>query len=332
MIPGDYHLLWHHALVKTHDKNLGQKKAKRRRNERLRGYSFLATLGIVVIVIVASYISSLPQVEHIPDKFEFNSQAWMKYVPNPVETAFYLDYDSASALSGNPEYFGSDALLHLYQLNFSIFPQDVSYEVDIELPPPLFNGTVTVMALHNQQFGALQGAVERETKAPSFPYQGHSVRELLMRRSGDQKLLQGFLSTVDEYVIFSYDQVAGRRNVQKILDQFAFDAPSLFDNVTVRAGVYAAGVADQRYIGLQIGMFQTQLNQSQMIVKATVQDGTGILVTRSILFPSSDIALSQYGEAHRIYRDAASYKILDSWLVVAYRYPVDRLKIELSGI
>jgi hypothetical protein len=289
-------------------------------------------LGIIAIVISASYISSLPQVEHIPDKFEFNRQAWMRYVPKPVESVFYTDFDGASALVGSSNIFGSDALVHFYQLGFSIFSQDLSHELDMELPPPQFNGTVTVMKLHDKQFGALQSAVENETRAPSYSYQGYTVRELLIQRAGEKQLLQSFLSLADRYVVFSYDQAAGRRNVERILDQFAFNAPSLFDDITVRTGVFAAGVTNQQYVGLQVGMFQTQLNQSRMIVKAIVQDGTGILVSRSILLPSSDVALNQFGEAHRVYRDATSYKILDSWLVVVYRYPVSRLKNEISGI
>jgi hypothetical protein len=326
------HLLGHRTLVKNRDRSPRQKSAKRRGNERLRAYSFFATLGIIAIVIVGSYISSQPQIGHIPETFEFNRQAWMKYVPSQVISAFYVDYDGAYVLYGSSQYFGSDALLYLYQSNFSIFPQDVSYEVDMELPPPQFNGTVTVMKLHDQQFGALQSAIEKVTKAPSSTYQGYVVRELLIRRPGEQNPLQCVLSVADGYAVFSYDPTKARQGVQRILDQFTFDAPSLFDNITVRTGVYATGVTNQLYIGLGIGMFQTVLNQSRMIVKSTIQDGTGILVTRSILFPSGDIALSQFGEAHRDYRDAANYKILDSWLVVSYNYPASRLKIELSGL
>lgn len=288
-------------------------------------------MAIIAIVIVASYASSLPQVGHIPDKFEFNPQAWMTCVPDQVESAIYVDYDGAYSLSGTTQFFGSSALLYLPQLNFTIFPLGVSGELDMELPSADYNGTVTVMKPHDQQLKALQSATATSTGVSRFAYQGYDVLELLIGKASDQRL-QGYLSIVDGYVIFSYDRLAGKKNVERILDQFAFEAPTLFDNAAVRAGVYAAGGTDQHYIGLQVGMFQTQLNQSRMIVKAIVQDGTGILVTRSILFPSSDIAVSQYGEAHRVYRDATSYKILDSWLVVAYKYPVDRLGIEVSGI
>lgn len=322
----------HRDSLRTPDRNSKQKSKKGSRNQKLRVFSFLATLGIIVIVIGASYISSLPQVEHVPDQFEFNRQAWMRYVPKEILSVFYVDYDGAYALSGTGQYLGSGPVLYFYRLNFTIFQQDVSYEVDMELPPPQFNGTVTVMRLHDQQFTALQSAIEGENRAPSWSYQGFSVRELFVRRPGDQKLVQCFLSVADGYVILSYDPMTGRRGVQRTLDQFASDAPNLFDNATVRTGVYAVGAATQPCIGLQVGMFQTPLNQSRMIVKSTIQDGTQLLVTRSILFASNDIALGQFGQAHQVYRSAASYKILDSWLVVSYEYPVSRLKVELSGI
>jgi hypothetical protein len=296
----------------------------------LRTYSFLATLVIIGVVIGASYIASLPQVEHIPDNFVFDRQAWMKYVPNSAEYALYVDFASAYSLSGGPQVFGTQPLLQLYQLNVSIFPQDAYFEVDMQLSTTEFTGTVTMTKLQN--LAVLQAALESYTTAPSSAYQRFTLHTLLMRKAGDQKLQQGFLSLADGYLIVSDDQAAGRQSVERILDQVAFNAPSLFDDPSVRRGVYAAGITDQQYIGLYVGMFQTQLNDSRMIVKSVVKDQNGILVTRSILFPSSDTALNRFGEAHRIYRDALSYRILDSWLVVSYRYPVDRLRGELTGI
>jgi hypothetical protein len=302
----------------------------RDKHASLRTYSFLATLVIIGVVIGASYIASLPQVEHIPDNFVFDRQAWMEYVPNSAEYALYVDFASAYSLSGAAQVFGTQPLLQLYQLNVSIFPQDAYFEVDMQLSTSQFNGTVTMTKLQN--LAVLQAALESYTEAPSSAYQGFTLHTLLMRKAGDQKLQQGFLSLADGFLIVSDDQAAGRQSVERILDQFAFNAPSLFDDPSVRRGVYAAGITDQQYIGLYVGMFQTQLNDSRMIVKSVVKDQNGILVTRSILFLSSDTALSRFGEAHRIYRDASSYRILDSWLVVSYRYPVDRLRGELTGI
>jgi len=315
--------------VGSHQRSI-KGRPRRGKHESLRIYSFLATLMIIGVVIGASYIASLPQVEHIPDNFAFDRQAWMNYVPNSAEYALYVDFASAFSLSGSAETFGAQPLLQLYQLNFSIFPQDAVFEVDMQLSTSQFNGTVTMTKLRNLE--PFQSALENYTKTPTFAYQGFTLHTLLMRKAGDQKLQQGFLSLANGYIIASDDQSAGKQFVQKILDQFAFSASSLFDDISVRRGVYAAGITDQQYIGLHVGMFKTQLNDSRMIVKSVVKDQNGIIVTRSILFPSSETALSRFGEAHRVYRDASSYRILDSWLVVSYRYPVDKLRGELTGI
>lgn len=320
------------SRIKQRDKHRKQKDEKQKQSETFRTYSFLATLIIIALVIGASYISSLPQVEHIPDTFDFTAQAWMKYVPNPVEYVLYVNFDGAYALAGSSQLFGSEPLLQLYQLNYSIYPRDVVFEVDVQLPSPDYGGTVSVLKLHDQPMSTLQTELEKVTRAPHWPYQGFTVHGLLMKKATDQKLLQGFISLVSGYAVLSNDQAKGREEVQRVLDQFAFTAPSFFDDVTVRRGVYAVGVGDQPYVGLYVGMFQTQLNYSKMLVKSVTQDASGILVTRSILFPNNDVALNQFGEAHRIYRDAANYRILDSWLVVTYRYPVERLRGELSGI
>jgi hypothetical protein len=312
----------HHRIVKD----------RRRRDKQgsLRAYSFLATLIIIGVLIGASYIASLPQVEHIPDNFVFDRQAWMQYVPKSAEYALYVDFANADSISGSTEIFGTQPLLELYQLNVSIFPQDAAFEVDMQLSTSQFNATATLIKLLSLK--DIQTALESYTKAPSSSYQGYTLHTLLMRKAGDQKLQQGFLSLAEGYLIASDDQAAGRQSVERILDQFAFNAPSLFDDPSVRRGVYAAGITDQQYIGLAVGTFQTQLNDSRMTVKSVLKDQNGILVTRSILFPSSDTALSRFGEAHRVYRDASSYRILDSWLVVSYTYPIDKLRGELTGI
>jgi hypothetical protein len=307
-------------------------KGRRRRDHygSLRIYSFLATLIVIGVLIGASYIVSLPQVEHIPDNFVFDRETWMQYVPTSAEYALYVDFTSAYSISGNAQVFGTQPLLELYQLNVSISPQDAVIEVDMQLSTPQFNATVTLIKLLSMK--VIQTAIDGYTKAPSYSYQGYTLHTLLMSKAGDQKLQQGFLSLADSYLIVSDDQAAGKQSVERILDQFAFKAPSLFDEPSVRRGVYASGITDQQYIGLAVGAFRTQLNDSQMIVKSVVNDQNGILVTRSILFPSSDTALSRFGEAHRVYRDASSYRILDSWLVVSYDYPVDKLRGELTGI
>jgi hypothetical protein len=289
----------------------------------------LVTLAFIAIVIGALYVSSLPHVEDIPETFPFNRQAWMKYVPNGAEYVLYVNYDGARA-SGSSSVFGMEPLLHLHPYDFDIFPQDVTFEVDVQFQQ---GGTVTITRLHQDSRNALQVAFQKTVNASKSSYQGYDIFGLLMRKGGDQKLQQGFLSLADDYVIVSDDQTAGRQAVQRTLDQLVSSEPSLFDDANVRRGIYAAGISNEEYLGLYIGLFETQLNFSRMIVKSVVRDGAGILVTRSILFPSVDIALTQFGEAHRIYRDASSYRILDSWLVVAYRYQdASRLKIELTGI
>jgi hypothetical protein len=69
-----------------------------------------------------------------------------------------------------------------------------------------------------------------------------------------------------------------------------------------------------------------------MIVKSVIQSSNGISVTRSVLFTSSDLAMSEIDHAHNVYRNADSYRILDDWLVVSYSYSIDKLRGELTGI
>jgi hypothetical protein len=137
---------------------------------------------------------------------------------------------------------------------------------------------------------------------------------------------------VNQHIILSNDKTSALRNVEAVLDQVTSDSPSLFADATVKRGIYATGVTDQSCIALFVGRFPTQLNDTEMATKSVIGIGGSIQVSRAFLFPSSDIALQRWGEAHTVYRDADTYSILDSWLVVTYNYPLSRLPVEITGI
>jgi len=310
-------------------------KARKKNPSQLRTYSFVIT-GLVILVLVAgSWYQSLPSVGHIPDGFEFKPQDWMAYVPSDAQYVAYVNYDQAYSITHNSSLYGTQYLFELPQLGFQVLPTDIAYEVEIELPQSQYSGSATVLKFTTQEHAKLVNDLE-SVKPASIPqpanYNGYKVYELLMRKFGDQIANQGFLSVVNEQVIFSNDKSSARQNVQAILDEVSSNATTLFDEVTVKQAVYATRVTDQDYVGLYVAKFATQLNDTKMIVKSVIGDGTSISVSRALLFPTSDIALKRLDQAHKVYRNAASYRILDSWLVVTYNYPLYRLQSELTGV
>ena len=258
----------------------------------------------------------------------------MPYVPRETEYVSYVNYEQAIALTHNSSLFGVNDLFELPPLGFRIFPMDIMYEVVIQLPEPQFSGSTTLLRLTNikadELVNDLGSANTTKARAP-FSYDGYMVYELLMRKFGDQESSFGFMAIVNQNIIFSNDKTTGLQNVKTILDQIGSNATSLFDETNVRTAVYATGVTDQNYAALFVAMFTTQLNDT-MAVKSIVGNGGAIVVSRALLFPSSDIALEHFSQAHQIYRDATSYRILDSWLVVQYDYPLSRMQSELIGI
>lgn len=290
---------------------------------------------IIIIIVVGSYLQSLPQVGHIPATFEFKTQEWMPFVPNRAEYVAYVNYQQAFALTHNSSLFGTSNLLEFPQLGLKILPTDITYEIAVQLPEPQFNGSITLLRLTNNKETELISDLESVNSTmvrPPFAYDGYMVHELLMREIGDQESSLGFVAIVNQHVVLSNDKTKALQNVEATLDQISSAATSLFDNTTVRKAVYATGVTDQNYAALFVGMFSTQLNNSTMAVKSIVGNGDGIVVSRALLFPTSDIAQERVSQAHQIYRDAASYRILDSWLVVEYDYPLSRMQSELIGI
>jgi len=165
-------------------------------------------------------------------------------------------------------------------------------------------------------------------------YDGYPMYSLLLvdTTSSQPKLITAYTAIIRDGLVISIDQNYGKYGVETILDQYTSGAPTLFDNSDVRRGIYTSGATAGPYIGLFVGTFSSQFNNTRMIVKSVIPNGNGISVTRSVLFPSSDVAMSEFGHAHNVYRNADSYRVLDQWLVISYNYPIDELRGEITGI
>ena len=235
----------------------------------------------------------------------------MSYVPHQVEYVSFVNYEESLAITHNSTLFGSSVLLELPQVNFAVFPSDIVYEVVIQPPEPQFSGSTTILQLTQERTSALVNdmALVNLTKARApFVYNGYMVQELLMRKFGEQEFNFGYLSVVNQHVILSNDKNTGLQDVEFVLDQVRTNATNLFDDITVRRAVYATGVTDQSFAGLFVGMFSTQLNDTKMAVKSVVGNGNSILVSRALLFPTSDVALERLDQAHQVYRGSASFQ------------------------
>ena len=312
-----------------------RKKRAIAHGSKVRTYSFLATLALITIIVGASYYSSSPRVGHIPDSFHFQSRKWMSFVPQTAQYVAFIDYGSAYAVSENALLFGARAFLRFYQFQLDIMPQSILCTLDIQLPPSSFNlmpVTSSVIKLHNDTMSALLDGLAR-TKISKTLYDGYPVYTLLMvDPSPQQKLISAYVAIVDDSLVIATDASYGKYSVETILDQYTSNARNLFDRLDVRRGVYASGVADKPCLGLFVGNFATQFNNTHMIVKSVSPNARSIHVTRSILFSNSDFAVKEFGRAHRVYDNANSYDILDQWLIITYDYGLDRLRGELSGI
>lgn len=301
-----------------------------------RTYSFLVTFLLLVIIVAWSFYSSLPKVEHIPDDFQFTTADWMKFVPQNAQYVSFVNYQAALTISGNFLLFGSQAIFRFYQLNVNVPPQSITFDLDVQVPQAASNSaavTVSVIGLLNGTLSILTSAIARANTTGS-QYDGYPTYNLLVVSgvAAQQKLITAYVAIVPGDLVLSIDPNSAKYGVETILDKYISSTPSLFDNSDVRRGVYASGAGGTPYIALFVGTFSSQFNNTRMIVKSVIQSASGISVTRSVLFPSSDFAMSEMGHAHNVYRSADSYRILDDWLVVSYDYSVDKLRGELTGI
>jgi hypothetical protein len=319
-----------HSDKTKHKRDVQQRKP----SHSLRIFSFITTIALIFVIVGASYYSALPKVEHIPDSVQFQTKPWMAFVPRTAVYASYVDYSSVLTAVGDPLFFGNEPILEFYQLHLNVDPVNVFFEVGIQLPASANNVqpvTISVLKLRADAFNAFVNAVA-QVNLPKPEHDGYTLLGLVINNAAQHKLTIAHVAIVADYLVVSTNEQAGRYGVEAILDQYSSKGPSLFSDISVQRGVYAAGAADQPYVALFVGSFQTQFNNTRMTVKSILQDGGGVRVTRSILFPSSDEALSQIGKAHNVYQNANSYRILDEWLVISYNYPLEKLRGELTGL
>jgi hypothetical protein len=311
-------------------------RARHKPSRSLRTYSFLVTLALLALIVGGSYYSTLPTVEHIPVNFQFQSSGWMAFVPQTSQYVSFIDYHEAYMVSGNPLLFGAHAILQFYQISLDIPVQSVLFDLDIQLPPSSFNSAAvsgSVIKIRNDTMRILLDTMVKMNLTKTT-YDGYPLyRLLLINPTSDPKLINAYTAIVDYSVlVVSTDQTFGRYAVETILDQYSSRTQNLFDKQEVRCGIYASGASDRPFIGLFVGTFSSQFNNTRMIVKSIVSDVTGIRVTRSVLFANSDLAIDAIGQAHRVYRDANRYSVLDQWLVITYNYALEKLRGELTGI
>jgi len=309
------------------------KSKDRRKSSRMRSYSFIVTIMIIALFSLAFYASSQQTTNHIPTTLEFNPQPWMTFVPNQVQYVGYVNYHQAYAISGNLSLFGSKGMLQVPQLNLTIFPSDVMYELDIELVPPRFNGTVSILSLSQERLDAISNTlqyVNTTTIRTPISYDGDSIYTLLIRKFGESKIALAYLAVVDDKVILSYDQATGLQNVETILDQVSSNESNLFDNATIRDAIFVTD-SSLNCIAFFVGMFPTQFAASNLIAKSVTYGVSSLIVTRAFLFPNPDLATNNLSEAEQIY-SGASCTTADSWLTITQTYSIARLPTELSGI
>src|SRR5208337_1128674 len=300
---------------------------------RIRSYSFIITIMIVAMLSLAFYVSSQPTVSHVPTTFEFNPQPWMAFVPNQVQYVGYVNYHQAYVISGNPSLFGSRVMLLVPQLKLTIFPSDVMYELDIQLIPPQFNGTVSILSLTQERLDTISNALQNlntTTIRSPISYDGDSIYTLLIQKFGESKMTLAYLAMVQGKVILSYDQATGLQNVETILDQVSSNVSNLFDNATLRDAIFVTAPL-LNCIAFFVGMFPTQFAASNLIAKSVTYGVSSLIVTRAFLFPNPDLATNNLSEAEQIY-SGASCTTADSWLTITQTYSIARLPTELSGI
>jgi hypothetical protein len=288
---------------------------------------------IIALISLAFYVSSQQTTNHFPTTFEFNLQPWMTFVPNQVQYVGYVNYHQAYVMSGNLSLFGSKVVLQVPQLNLTVFPSDVIYELDIELIPPQFNGTVSILSLTQERLDDISKALQNlntTTIRSPISYDDDSIYTLLIRKFGVSKITLAYLTVVDGKVILSYDQATGLQNVETILDQVSSNVSNLFDNATLRDAIFVTS-SSLNCIAFFVGMFPTQFAASNLIAKSVTYGDSSLIVTRAFLFPNSDLATNNLAEAEQIF-GGASCTTTDSWLTITQTYSIDRLPTELSGI
>jgi hypothetical protein len=144
----------------------------------------LATIGLLLVILIGSYIALQPRVADLPATVPFQHEDWMTFVPSSAQFVGYVNYRACMEATGNYSLFGTDPLLEIYSPPYALYAASIEYEVSVNLPSQgskETSPTVSIVKINSQELKDLENALQPSTYVRKIPHGDTTLFDLLIR-------------------------------------------------------------------------------------------------------------------------------------------------------
>ncbi len=317
--------------VKLHS---GRKETPRRRN-KVRLYSMLATIGLLLVILIGSYVALQPRVEDLPATVPFRHEDWMMFVPSSAQFVAYVNYRACMESTGNYSLFGDDPLLEIYSPSYALYATSIEYEVSVNLPTQgskETSPTAGIVKIDSQELKDLEKALQSSTILHKTHHGDTTIFDLLVRhKERNPQLVSASLAIAFEHIIFA--EGTGSANIiGLILDTTSSESHQLFSLESSRTAVYASGGSSGDYLALFMATFPTQIEGANIMMKTVKSASTSVTTQIALSFDNQGKAEGQYGAVRNLYSGGSAYWVLGPFVVAKFNHEISTLRDEIRGL
>ena len=317
--------------VKPHS---GRKERPRQRS-KVRLYTMVATIALILVALIGSYIALQPRVEDLPAAVPFQYEDWMMYVPSSAEFVGYINYRACMEATGNYSLFGDDPLLEIYSPPYALYATSIEYEVSVNLPSQgskETSPTANVIKIGLQDLKDLEKALQSSTILRKTNHGGTVIFDLLARRKDrNPQLVSASLAIARERVIFA-EGTGTANTIGLILDTVGYESRQLFSLESSRTAVYASGGSSGDYLAFFVATFPTQIEGANIMMKTVKSTSNSVTTQIALSFDSQNKAEGEYSAVRNLYSGGSDYWVLGPFVVAKFNHEISTLRDEIRGL
>jgi hypothetical protein len=320
---------------KTSAKTHSDKRDKHKQHSRVRLYSMLVTIALLLVILIGSYAALQTRVEDLPATVPFQYAEWMVFVPDSAQFVGYVNYRACMDTTGNYSLFGNDPLLEMYLPPFTLYAQSIEYEASVNLPARTAkeaSPTVNIIKIALQDLNALQRTLESSTILHRTHHGTSVIYDLLvLHKRQNPQLVPASLAVADEHIVLS-EGTGTASSVGTVLDAAASESHRLFSLESARKALYAAGGSSGGYLALFMATFPTQIEGANIMMKTVKSTSTVVTIQMALSFDNQDKARAQYNAVKRLYTGGSDYWILGQFVVAKFDHDISELRQDVRGL
>jgi len=311
------------------------RKERPKQRSKVRLYSMVGTIGLLLVILVGSYVALQPRIEDLPATVPFQHEDWMMFVPSSAQFVAYVNYRACIEATGNYSLFGDDPLLEIYSPPYTLYAASIEYEVSVNLPSQgskEASPTASVVKIGSQELMELEKALQSSTVLHKTHHGDTTIFDLLVRhKEQNPQLVSASLAIAYESII--YAEGSGSPSIiGLILDTVGYESRQLFSLESSRAAVYASGGSSGDYLALFVATFPTQIEGANVMMKTVKSASSSVTTQIALSFDNQGKAEGQYNAVRNLYSGGSAYWVLGPFVVVKFNREISTLRDEIRGL